>query len=170
MKNKRTFIRAGLTLFTILWMLFIFIMSGAEEDTSRAQSGAVCEIICQTFVEGYDQMSQDEQTALQARISFPVRKGAHLTEYAVLGALLALTAASFEIRGLYRGRGYALLTGLLYAVSDEIHQIFVAGRAGQLRDVIIDTCGVIIGICLIDGFSRFKKYYQTSLKYSNEAE
>ena len=78
MKNKRTFIRAGLTLFTILWMLFIFIMSGAEEDTSRAQSGAVCEIICQTFVEGYDQMSQDEQTALQARISFPVRKGSTL--------------------------------------------------------------------------------------------
>ena len=88
-----------------------------------------------------------------------------MTEYAVLGALLALTAASYEIRGLYGGRGYALLTGLLYVVSDEIHQTFVPGRAGQLRDVLIDTCGVIIGICLIDGFSRFKKYYQTSLKY-----
>ena len=161
MKNKRTFIRAGLTLFTILWMLFIFIMSGAEEDTSRAQSGAVCEIICQTFVEGYDQMSQDEQIALQARISFPVRKGAHLTEYAVLGALLALTAASFEIRGLYRGRGYALLTGLLYAVSDEIHQHFVPGRSCEIRDMSIDSSGVLLGVLLFTAGGRLAARLRT---------
>jgi VanZ family protein len=45
-------------------------------------------------------------------------------------------------------------TGVLYAVSDEIHQLFVPGRAGQIRDVLIDACGVFVGIIIANRLLR----------------
>ena len=66
-----------------------------------------------------------------------LRKLAHLTEYAVLGALLARALARPAL---------AILAGGLYAASDEIHQHFVRGRHGVWYDVVIDTIGVTIGV------------------------
>ena len=42
----------------------------------------------------------------------------------------------------------SLILGFIYACSDELHQTFVAGRSGEARDVLIDTSGVFIGICI----------------------
>jgi VanZ family protein len=66
-----------------------------------------------------------------------LRKAAHLTEYAVLGALL--------LRALARPK-LAILFGGLYAVSDEVHQHFVRGRHAVWYDVVIDTLGVTLGV------------------------
>jgi VanZ like family len=65
-----------------------------------------------------------------------LRKLAHVTEYAVLGFLLARVVAVAP----------ALLIGVLYAMSDELHQTFVAGREGAPRDVAIDALGLAVGI------------------------
>ena len=43
----------------------------------------------------------------------------------------------------------SLIIGILYATSDEIHQIFTPGRGPQITDVIIDSMGVILGILLV---------------------
>jgi VanZ family protein len=66
-----------------------------------------------------------------------LRKGAHLAEYAVLGALL--------VRALGRDAP-ALLAGVAYAVTDELHQHFVAGRHASPVDIGIDAIGVALGI------------------------
>jgi VanZ family protein len=66
-----------------------------------------------------------------------VRKIAHLSEYAILGALL--------VRAIQRP-AVAILAGGLYAVSDELHQHFVRGRHAVWYDVLIDTVGVAIGV------------------------
>ena len=68
-----------------------------------------------------------------------LRKGAHLTEYAVLGALL------------YRALGrepLALAVGIAYAATDELHQHFVHGRHASPVDVAIDAVGVAAGMLL----------------------
>jgi len=68
-----------------------------------------------------------------------LRKGAHLTEYAVLGGLL------------YRALGreaLALATGIVYAATDELHQYFVRGRHASPVDVAIDAVGVAVGMLL----------------------
>lgn len=159
-KSRRGFLRWFLTCLTLFWMVFIFMMSSAGKDESNSQSGAVCEFICEHFVEGYEEMAPEEQIQMQQKISFPVRKCAHLSEYAVLGALMTLTAASWRWEGEETMRTGetpggtvrilpVLAAGFLYAVSDEIHQIFVPGRSGEPRDVLIDTSGVLIGICLV---------------------
>ena len=66
-----------------------------------------------------------------------LRKLAHTTEYAILGALLARALRRYVP---------AVVLGSLYAVSDEVHQSFVRGRHGAWYDVVIDTVGVTIGV------------------------
>ena len=66
-----------------------------------------------------------------------LRKIAHLSEYAILGALL--------VRAIQRP-AVAILAGGLYAASDEFHQHFVRGRHAAWYDVLIDTVGVTIGV------------------------
>jgi VanZ family protein len=68
-----------------------------------------------------------------------LRKIAHAGEYAVLGGLL--------VRATGRS-GLAFALGVLYAVSDEIHQSLVPGRLGSPLDVAIDAAGVAVGIVL----------------------
>jgi VanZ family protein len=68
-----------------------------------------------------------------------LRKGAHVTEYAVLGALL------------YRALGrepLALAVGIAYAATDELHQYFVRGRHASQVDVAIDAVGLAAGMLL----------------------
>jgi VanZ family protein len=69
-----------------------------------------------------------------------LRKGAHLTEYAILGALL--------LRALGRAAP-ALAGGALYAASDELHQHFVQGRHASPLDVLLDTAGVAVGVYVL---------------------
>jgi VanZ family protein len=68
-----------------------------------------------------------------------LRKGAHVSEYAILGLLL--------VRALGRELP-ALIVGVAYAASDELHQHFVHGRHGSPVDVAIDSVGLAIGILL----------------------
>jgi VanZ family protein len=69
-----------------------------------------------------------------------LRKGAHMTEYAILGLLL-LRALGRELP--------AFALGIAYAITDEIHQHFVRGRHASPVDVLIDTAGVAIGVFLV---------------------
>jgi VanZ family protein len=68
-----------------------------------------------------------------------LRKGAHITEYAVLGALLY---RAFE------REAPALAAGIAYAATDELHQHFVRGRHASPVDVAIDAVGVALGMLI----------------------
>ncbi len=58
---------------------------------------------------------------------------------------------------------YSWAFGTLYAITDEIHQLFIQGRSCEFRDVCIDSLGVLTGIVLMIGiikiFSKFKTKY-----------
>jgi VanZ family protein len=66
-----------------------------------------------------------------------LRKGAHITEYAVLGGLL--------YRALNR-EALTLAAGIAYAATDELHQHFIRGRHASPVDVAIDAVGVAVGM------------------------
>jgi VanZ family protein len=74
-----------------------------------------------------------------------LRKIAHAVEFAILGALL-LRALRAELP--------ALAAGIAYAVTDEVHQLFVPGRRGAPLDVLIDGVGVAVGVALWRRLSR----------------
>ena len=66
-----------------------------------------------------------------------LRKLAHTTEYALLGALLVRAVRRADV---------AFVLGIAYAASDEFHQNFVRGRHGSPIDVAIDAVGIAIGV------------------------
>ncbi len=95
----------------------------------------------------FDEWSSEEQKAYAEKIEYPIRKAAHATEYAVL-ALLLFGALKSEGRRRYLT---AWILAVLYAGTDELHQIFVPGRAGRLFDVGVDSLGALAGLLILLG-------------------
>lgn len=85
----------------------------------------------------------DLQSGLEIVWDTVLRKVAHLSEYAILSGLIAhaIGRKRWQLE-------LALCLSILYAVSDEIHQLFVLQRTGSVVDVGIDAIGIIIGLLL----------------------
>ena len=137
------------------WMSVIFCFSARTAPESAQMSHSVGKMAGKLLVPGFDRWSEDRQEEFAARVDYPVRKGAHMTEYAILGILLSLTAGTLytgngELYDVRRRMGTAAAGGILYAVSDELHQWFVPGRSCQFTDVLIDSCGVILGVLFLE--------------------
>ena len=141
---------------TVLWMTVIFSFSAKTADVSTQDSLFVGKKIGQLFITDFEEWSNEEQTAFAERIEYPVRKGAHMTEYAILGILI-LCSWDFNKHSFKKMSSCSWLLGTLYAASDEFHQLFVEGRSGQLTDVIIDSIGVMIGVLFIAFIYRKKR-------------
>lgn len=121
---------------TISWLLtaacmgVIFYMSSRVAEESQAMSDSVLQKI-------FDFIGVEFS-------SFIIRKTAHMCEFAGLAALIFNAVyATWELK---ITPIIAFFGTVLYALSDEIHQIFVEGRACQLRDILIDSMGALIGI------------------------
>ena len=144
-KNKvRTVISAALT---VLWMAVIFLMSANTAEASTEMSIAVGRTFCNLFVSGYDDMTSEEQIMMAEDRDHPLRKAAHMAEYAVLGALVITTLDSMK-KPLKHRYFAAFAVSALYASTDEFHQYFVPGRSAEIKDVAIDCAGVLVGILL----------------------
>ena len=130
---------------TAAWMLLIFFMSARNADTSSEDSLTVSMLILRIFYPGFKTLSENAKILLAQSINHPVRKLAHASEYAVLGVLLFKTLKAGEhVRPALYAWGFAVL----YAVTDEIHQIFVPGRSCQVTDIMIDGAGAAAGVLL----------------------
>ena len=95
----------------------------------------------------------DISPEMEGRIVFLIRKNAHVTEYAVLGALV-WRALRKPLRGDRRPWSaktacQAILFGACFATTDEIHQSFHPSRQGQFADVVLDTFGASLGIAIV---------------------
>lgn len=90
-----------------------------------------------------------------AEVQFYLRKAAHVSEYAILAALLYRALGNTILRGrALLSAAIVLLVCSLYAVTDEFHQSFVPSRTASARDVAIDSAGALIGLLIINKFQR----------------
>ena len=110
---------------------------------SGEMSFRIDRLVCRLFVDGFENMTAEQQQVAVYDMDFLVRKSAHFLEYTMLGLILMLTARTFLTS---HQKTAALLTGAVYAALDEFHQYFVPGRACQVRDVLIDYSGIVTGI------------------------
>ncbi len=133
---------------TIAWMIVIFMFSNSPGDESGQTSREVGRLFCRIFVSGFEEMAFDEQEELALLLDHPIRKLAHFTEYMILGALLA-GIPTFKVKADYWKRGL-IIWGIacLYAISDEVHQLFVPGRDGAVKDVLLDSSGALVGVLI----------------------
>lgn len=153
------------TCLVLFWMALIFSFSARDAEVSTQMSTSVGEFVCRLFVPDYEKWSEEEQLELAASIDYPVRKTAHAAEYAVLGGLLLCMYTSY-LPGKGKTFLLAFATGVLYAAGDEIHQLFVPGRSGQVSDVLLDSAGVLAGVVFIFVIQKLLKH-KSSVTVSN---
>lgn len=139
-------IRIIATILLLVWMAFIFSLSSQNAKTSSGTSGRVIAAVIRIFVEDFDEMSEEEQKEMIAPYQFIVRKGAHFTAYGVLGMLSFLSFITYKSIPFKIRIPLILSVCLLYSISDEIHQLYVPGRSGEIRDVCIDFCGSLLAV------------------------
>lgn len=132
----------------IIMMCLIFSFSGQDADTSSQLSFQVgvkvFSVANETFDKGW---SMDKIEQLSETSQYYIRKTAHFTEYLVLAVTVAFPLYVYGIRGIW----LVILAGsfcVAFAGLDEYHQSFVAGRSPQKKDVLIDSCGVLIGVII----------------------
>ncbi|MGN1190090.1 MAG: VanZ family protein [Candidatus Ornithospirochaeta sp.] len=152
---------------TILIMAVIFIFSMDTGDESGSKSSRVTRLILSIVIKGFDDMSESEKEALIEKHSFIVRKLAHFSEYAALGFMVF---GSFYTSNLTinKKRGVMVilswLLSTIYASTDELHQMFVAGRGPSVRDVMIDSLGALFGVLVFTLIVFFISKYQERRK------
>lgn len=138
----------------LLWMMVIFGFSAQTAEESTAISSGLIRQVIETITPEFSEMSAEEQTAIVDEWKTVVRKTAHMAEYAVLGVLSWITMGFYFPRMRWRV-GVAAGIGLLYAITDEVHQIFVPDRGPGVLDVFIDFAGVCIGIAIAALITRW---------------
>lgn len=155
--KKRSFKKYLAALPAVIIMSLIFYFSSREADTSTEQSMKISYYIveCEEMLGGYS-LSPEERELMAAAIDGPVRKAAHMTEYAILAAAVffALTFWTNTEKMLYF---FTVIISCAYAASDEFHQLFVPGRSGMLSDVLIDSAGVLAAAGIIAAVRHKKK-------------
>ena len=137
--------RAIALILAAAWMVFIYSMSAKDAASSSVLSSGICYRLCRIFVKGFEEMDMEARLEMAASLSFIVRKSAHFIEYTILGMLYGACFRSF---GTERPFVWPVLSGTLYAVTDEVHQMFVPGRSCQLSDVLIDAAGSALGAAI----------------------
>ena len=163
MKKQKTYF-----VLTIAVMLLIFIHSAMPADLSSEESGLFVSLITRVI------------PADPELITFLIRKTAHFLEYLFLGFCIKQTCRysgnrcidipdngghnTSPNKNTFRNNlpaGSILIPwaiGTAYAVTDEIHQLFVPGRSCELRDICIDAVGVLCGCLII----RLWTHYRTT--------
>lgn len=146
------------------WMLVIFWFSAQPATESSEMSGSISYRVIRVCDETFNMgLTEDERIEWAERIDMPIRKGAHMAEYAVMGILMALFLLGYRQ---IEGRTYVLAFAgsVCYAASDEIHQLFVTGRAGRVSDVCIDAVGATIGLIMLSILVKALRKRSASIK------
>lgn len=139
--NKQLFAKIILWTIVIATLIGIFCFSAQNADESNETSGHFAYLLFGIFP-SFKSMDASAQNAFVESVMTVVRKFAHFSIYAFLGFWLRLLVRRYSERlTVIKTTGLAAL----YAVTDEIHQLFIPGRSGQPRDVLIDACGAFVG-------------------------
>ncbi len=129
-------------------MALIFSFSAQNAEGSSSLSGGTIEIILKTVIKDFGSIPAERQAAMIEAYQFAVRKSAHFLAYMMLGILSMTALLQYSLKSKRRFAA-AILICSCYAVTDEIHQLFVPGRSCRITDVFIDSCGAAVGILLV---------------------
>ncbi len=146
-----------LWILVILTCLTIFNFSATKGSVSNEQSKTVTEKIEDIVTEV---THKKPSKATITNIHIFVRKQGHFIEFAVLGLLVFLLSRCYAF-SIKKSLVITLLFVFFYACTDEIHQLFVEGRKGCIKDVFIDFSGGIIGTGVVLPFEVRKCKKQT---------
>lgn len=144
----------------LVWMATVFIFSNQGGTKSSSTSRKVTE----TVVQAISSKTVEENEPLIEKLDKVTRKFAHYTIYTI-GGILIMNYAYTTDKTKKEKILYSIAFGAGYAVTDELHQFFVAGRSARIFDVGIDTLGVTTGIAI---YLVARKVIDTAIKKTYE--
>ena len=148
-KNKRIV----LLILVLIGCITIFCFSEFSANDSSKQSRGVTYNILKVL--NGNKLSEKELTKLTKKVNPVIRKIAHFSIYMILAIFTYMFIEELNIKSksekekLRKNIIYTCIFCIIYAIFDEIHQIYVPGRTGKAIDVIIDTLGSCMGITLL---------------------
>ena len=145
--SKINILRIVLIILLLATFIRIFCFSNQNGTQSSGVSRKVTEIVTSN-IKKVQSMPKSEKEIFLAHTEKIIRKLAHFSIYTVVGLLMMSLMSTFKLKQSKR-IWTSLIVGVLYASSDEIHQYFVPGRSARVFDVMIDSAGVGLGICII---------------------
>ena len=128
-------------LLVLIIMFTIFKFSSERDTVSTKRSDGIIIRTCE-FVLGRQLSDKEKEIYLEKYVVY-VRKTAHFTLYFLLGLTYISLLKEFNLND-KKLLIYTIIFVFIYACSDEIHQLFVPGRSGEITDVLIDTTGGIV--------------------------
>ena len=157
MSNRKKVVFYASVVILIGWLMLIYTLSAQpahrSDNLSKGVTRVIIEMVKETAV--FSSVKHTDISMYVDKFNHIVRKNAHFTAYLLLGI--------FTVNVL-RQRGHdmkvSMLCGMLfciiYASSDEFHQLFVEGRGAQVTDVLIDSSGSLVGVCLYNIASKIR--------------
>ena len=149
-KKKIKYIKC---IIAIICCIIIFSFSAVPATASTKQSkGLTYNVI--KLLNG-NKLTEKELVKLTKRVNPVIRKIAHFSIYMILAIFTYMfieelnSKSKSEKERLRKNILYTCIFCIIYAIFDEIHQIYVPGRTGKAIDVIIDTLGACMGITII---------------------
>lgn len=173
MNKKKIIICIIILCAIVLWLLGIYKLSSMKINSSNVKSESIISIFIEDTLEitnkyGITDSHPDDGKIVKATnlLNKPLRKVMHASVYFVLGVLLILF-----VNYLFKNKKYwlsfiiTILLIIILASLDEYHQSFVFGRTSDVKDVLIDTIGGLIGSMLYGTyFFIYTKGYKKGLK------
>lgn len=154
----------------IVWMCVIFALSAQDKEESSAVSESFTyRVVSSSRFFFHLDMDDVRVREIATAIEGFVRKVAHMVEYGILSVLLYIWIGQWSMSFLRRW-GTAFGAATVYAATDEVHQLFVAGRAGRFTDVCIDGLGACLGIFVFILLMRIVRIVQATRARRQERE
>lgn len=179
-KNNLVLQKILSAILVLVWMITVFIFSSQDGIETLNTSGAFINAIENTSQVISQSNNQTDKENTQEKKEYKymyskevqkiVRKNAHFFLYMVGGIILSVFFYAFLRKSNIKENTveksltklntickkymyYAVVFGIMYSLTDEFHQRFVPGRTSSIKDVFIDSSGVITGVLL---FTIFK--------------
>lgn len=141
MVNKK---RLFYGLLIIMWCFIIFYFSNTNANDSSNMSMGIVKMFINLIYPKFDLLNVQRRNEILSIIHLLIRKLAHMTEFGILYFLIFQFITTYK--KLYI---LPLFFTIVYAAFDEIHQLFIEGRSGNIADIMIDSIGAIIMLCIV---------------------
>ncbi len=149
----------------ICMMIIIFSFSSQDSNESGELSGSITKKVVNIIMNLVDdKIPKEDVIKYSDTLETIIRKCAHGTEYFILSITYCLVF--FNLKNTrQRFLHISFLSSFLYAMTDELHQYFIPGRACLLTDVLIDSFGALIGVVFIGIIISLRTKYIMSTHY-----
>ena len=140
----------------VITMATIFYFSHQPAKKSSKTSHTIAKKIVNTVSKN---KTQKEKKKIEKKVNDTLRTLAHFSLYLLLGGFLmgAMIMSFSHKKSLVYLFILTLILVLIYALSDEYHQTFIAGRTAQFVDIAVDFAGCLLSSGIIFMFNKFRK-------------